>query len=170
MEGNEAAGIWLSGYYFCGLALIDLMSVKWEGVDETTIKDGRYYTFIVNRRKTKEVAHVMTPVTPLTRSLLGLLQTKPWEKRRHYTNYINRELKKIEPGLTYYTCRHTFCSMMVAAGIPLNTISSMMGRSVNGLTAYILRVTEGEALSRAATALRFTELPETPPEDIWLTD
>lgn len=167
-EGNEAAGIFCAGYYFCGLALTDLINVDWDTVEETTVRDGRYYTFTVNRKKTKEVAHVMTPVIPLTRSLLKLVKSRPWMKRRNYGNWINRELKKIDPKITYYQCRHTFCSMMVGAGIPLNTISAMMGRSINGITAYITRITENESLTKAATALGRTELPETPVEDIWL--
>ena len=97
-----------------------------------------------------------------------MLRTKPWTKRKNYQNWLNRELKTIVPGLTYYTCRHTFCSMLVASGTPLNTISSMMGRSVSGISAYIERITESSALAKAADSIRLTEIPETPPEDIFL--
>lgn len=168
-KGDESAGVWLGGFYFNGLALTDLMSVDWKGLDKSFIDGNWYWSFTVNRKKTREVAHVVTPVFPLTEKLYVFLCTEPWKgyNVRQYTSRINRLLKKIDPSLTYYQCRHTFCSMMVASGSPLNTISSMMGRSVNGISAYVMRVTETESLARVASSLKKTEILETPPEDLF---
>ena len=58
--------------------------------------------------------------------------------------------------------------MMVASGVPVNVIVSMMGRAVSGISAYIARISESESLSKAADALRRTEILETPPEDLFL--
>lgn len=168
-KGDESAGVWLGGFYFNGLALTDLMSVDWRGLEKSFIDGNWYWSFTVNRKKTREVAHVVTPVFPLTEKIYAFLSTEPWKgyNVRQYTSRINRLLKKIDPSLTYYQCRHTFCSMMVASGSPLNTISSMMGRSVNGISTYVMRVTETESLARVASSLKKTELLETPPEDLF---
>lgn len=60
-----------------------------------------------------------------------------------------------------------FCnSLLVASHTPLNTIASMLGRSVNGLSTYIHRVTEPSVLSEASKALLvFDEEIEVFPED-----
>lgn len=154
---KEALGIWLSGFYFCGIALVDLMEVDWDSVEEKFIGDGMYYSFTIGRKKTKEVAFITTPVTDITKNLLSFLRTKPWKNRRHYSAFINRNLKKIDPTLTYYQCRHSFASLLVASRTPLNTIASLLGRSVNGLSTYIHKVTEKEVLSKASSVLTTIE-------------
>ena len=168
-NGNKAAGIWLSGYFFCGLGLADLMFVDWPKVQKTFIDGGWFFQTTVNRKKTREVANIVTPVFPLTEKLYEFLCTKPWEGYSvfQYTGKVNLELKKIDPTLTYYQCRHSFCSMMVASGVPINSIASLMGRSVNGISAYVQRITENSTLAKATAALRRTEILETPPEDLF---
>lgn len=168
-KGDEAAGIWLSGFYFCGLALTDLMSVDWKKVEKTFIDGGWYYHTTISRKKTREVANVVTPVFPLTEKLYSFLLTTPWEgySVRQYSDRINRKLKKIDPTLTYYQCRHSFCSMMVGSGAPLNSIASLMGRSVNGISAYIVRISESETLAKTTSTMKGIEVLETPPEDLF---
>lgn len=164
--GDLALGIWLSGFYFNGLALVDLVSVDWDNVEESFIEGGWYYQFTVERRKTREVAHVTTPVTALTKDLLSFLRTRPWKGHgyRYFSSHVNKLLKKTDPTLTYYQCRHSFASLLVGSRTPLNTISSLLGRSVNGLSAYIHRVTESETLAKASRALIDEEI-EVSPED-----
>lgn len=168
---KEAVGVWLTGYYFCGIGLTDLTLVDWDSLEMELIGGRWYYKLSIFRKKTKELASIMTPVIPLTDSLVELMKTRPWSRYssiRTFNNYLNERLKKVLPNLTYYQSRHTFCSMLVAGGTPLNVISAMMGRGVNGLTTYIERITEGSALAKAADRIRLTEIPETPPEDIFL--
>ena len=50
---------------------------------------------------------------------------------------------------------------------PLNTIASMLGRSINGISVYIERITESESLASAAEMLRWVEIPDTPPDDFY---
>lgn len=163
---EEALGIWLAGFYFNGLALVDLVSVDWDKVEEEFIGGSWYYSFTVERRKTREVAHVMTPVTELTKDLLSFLRTRPWGRKSSYSSYINNRLKKIDKSLTYYQCRHSFASLLVGSRTPLNTIASMLGRSVNGLSTYIHRVTESETLAEASRALIDEEIEVSPEEEV----
>ena len=163
---RESLGIWLAGFTFCGMALVDLIEVEWGEVEERFIGDGLYYSFTIDRRKTKETAFVTVPVTDLSRDLLAFLRTRPWVGRSRYTSYINTCLKLTDRTLTYYQCRHSFASLLVASRTPLNTIASMLGRSVNGLSTYIHRVTEPSVLSEASKALLvFDEEIEVSPED-----
>lgn len=151
---KEALGIWLSGYFFCGLALVDIMNINWDKVGEKWIEGSYYYCFEIYRKKTKEVARITTPKTPLTEELLNLLRRKPWTgKKNYYTIYINKQLKKANPTLTYYSCRHTFATQMVNSRTPLNTIAALLGRNVNGLSVYIQRITEQEKLAKATSSL-----------------
>ena len=167
---KEAVGVWLTGYYFNGLALVDLVRVDWDNIEEELIESRWYYKISLFRKKTRELASIMAPSIPITDSLVELMRTRPWKRYssvRNFNQYVNERLKKVLPNLTYYQARHTFCSMLVAAGTPLNVISAMMGRGVMGLTAYIERITESSALAKAADHIRFTELPPSPPEDLF---
>lgn len=166
MEVREALGVWLAGYHFSGMALVDLMKVDWSSVEERFIEGDWYYTFTIGRTKTREVAHIVCPVTDLTRKLLSLMRSRPWEGKCNYSNRINRLLKKVDPTLTYYQCRHSFASLMVASRTPLNTIASMLGRSVNGLSTYIHKVTETEVLAAASRALITEEIKTTMEEEM----
>lgn len=161
---KEAIGIWLAGYFFNGLALTDLVRVDWDNIRCIHINDDWYYSFKVNRKKTREVANIMCPKFKTTESLIELLKTRPWDgvQFRSFDTRVANNLKKVDETLTYYQCRHTFCSMMVQSGQSINTIASMMGRSVNGISAYVQRITEEDTLSRAADALKKTEIMETP--------
>lgn len=168
---KESVGVWLTAYFFNGLGLTDLTLIDWDNID-TELMDSRwYYRLSIFRKKTRELASIMTPVIPLTQNLVILMKTRPWARYRSLRSFnqqTNNRLKKILPDLTYYQARHTFCSMLVASGTPLNVISSMMGRSVNGISTYIERITEGSALAKAADRIGMTELPPAPPEDIFL--
>lgn len=146
---KEAVGIWLSGYWFCGLAFVDLMKINWNKVEPRKFGGEYYYNFNVRRTKTNEVANVWTPVTPLTQELLKLLKTEPWKKLKNYDIMLNRELKKISPNLHYYQCRHSFATKMVNKGVSINTIASLLGRNVGGISVYIQKVTEGDTLAKA---------------------
>ena len=167
---REAVGTWLAAYYFCGLGLTDLTLVDWEHIEKDLINGRWYYKLGIFRKKTRELASVMAPVIPLTESLVELMQTRPWSRYgslKSFNQYTNIRLKRVLPGLTYYQARHTFCSMLVEGGTPLNVISAMMGRGVQGLTAYIQKISESSALARAADHIRMTELPPSPPEDLF---
>lgn len=156
---KESIGIWLSGYFFNGMALADLMLIDWNSVTEKCIEGDYYYTFNIHRKKTKEVATIMTPKTELTMSLLQLLKTEPWKKYKiRYTIVINKFLKRIDPTLTYYQCRHSFATMLVNNGVSLNTIGTLLGRKIEGLSTYVQKITEEDKLAHATRSLRIEKI------------
>ena len=154
---QEAARIWLSGYYFGGLALCDLMGVNWEEVSRSVkyIDNQPVISFEVYRSKTQQLAKVVTPFTSLTGTLLMFLVSKPWGKRttQQYSGRINNQLKKLDQTLAYYACRHTFCTQLVESQANISDIATMMGRSINGIATYIKQVTDTQHLAVVAAKL-----------------
>lgn len=146
---KESIGIWLSGYYFCGMALADIMVKNWNEVKEEKINGKYVYHFKIRRRKTREVANVWCPVTPLTKELLKLLQNEPWKGKSCYLQMVNKHLKKIDENLHYYTCRHSFATKMVNNGVPINTIASLLGRGVNGIAAYVQKIEDENSFMKS---------------------
>lgn len=47
------------------------------------------------------------------------------------------------------------------------SIASLMGRSVNGISAYIVRISESETLAKTTSKMKGIEVLETPPEDLF---
>ena len=154
---QEAARIWLSGFYFGGLALCDLMGVNWEEVSRSVkyFNNQLVISFEVYRSKTQQLAKVVTPSTELTRALLLFLVSKPWGKRtpQQYSSHLNTQYKKLSTSLTYYASRHTFCTQLVQSHANISDIATMMGRSVNGIATYIRQVTDTEHLAGVAAKL-----------------
>lgn len=154
---QEAARIWLSGFYFGGLALCDLMRVDWGEVMKSVeyINNQPVVSFQVYRSKTQQLAKVVTPFTSLTSSLLVFLALKPWGKRtpQQYSGFINNQLKKLDKTLTYYASRHTFCTQLVESQASIADIATMMGRSINGIGTYIKQVTDTQHLAGVAIKL-----------------
>lgn len=154
---QEAAKIWLSGFYFGGLALCDLMRVRWDEVINSVeyIDNQPVVSFEIYRSKTQQLAKVVTLFTSLTSSLLVFLALKPWGKRtpQQYSGFINNQLKKLDKSLTYYACRHTFCTQLVQSQANISDIATMMGRSINGIATYIKQVTDTQHLAVVAAKL-----------------
>lgn len=73
----------------------------------------------------------------------------------YYSSYVNGELKKSDiKGITFYTARHTYCTSLVNARVPLNDIATLMGRNVNTLSVYIRQVTSAEHLVSALSSAK----------------
>lgn len=154
--------LWFASYYFNGLAMCDLISVDWATV-ELKEADGRYYYDggIIHRRKTNTKVPVicaMGPmcIAPALASMDDLRKRKVVEKmkgltldksNKYYNALANSQLKGSPiKGITFYTARHTYCTSLVNARVPLNDIATLMGRSVNTLGTYIRQVSSTEHL------------------------
>ena len=170
---RTAIGVWLAGYFFNGLALCDLVRVDWKGLEQQFVGGSWYYTFNIRRLKTSEEASVATPVTRLTESLVKLMSGEPWKSHptfQSFKQFINKHLKKTDPTLYYYQCRHTFAAIMVMGRTPVSVLASMMGRSVSGISTYVSKISEAGVLASAADILKGTEVLEEPDEDLYITD
>lgn len=162
--------LWFASYYFNGLAMADLISVDWATV-ELKEADGRYYYDggIIHRRKTNTKVPVicaMGPmcIAPALASMDDLRKRKVVEKmkgltldksNKYYNALANSQLKGSPiKGITFYTARHTYCTSLVNARVPLNDIATLMGRSVNTLSTYIRQVSSTEHLVGALSTIK----------------
>lgn len=63
-------------------------------------------------------------------------------------NIENSKNEKLIPdGVTYYSARHSFASLLVNSGASLNGIASLLGRSVVGLDTYLHQLTEDDDIA-----------------------
>lgn len=151
LEGNKYAGIWLAGYEFCGLALADLVRVKWDELEPMELGGGLFYTLTIERRKTNQTARVVAQANRKTMKLVELMrEVVKWPYSVPVLSAkVNRNLGKLgfEPKLKYYECRHTRATKLVNANAPLTVISSLLGRNVRGLETYIKQVSQNEVLA-----------------------
>lgn len=155
---QDAVKIWLSGYYFSGMALCDLMKTDWAEVFRgmKLIDNECIINFQYHRQKTRQKASVCVEYNGLIPNLLSFLMAKPWGKRTtaQYAQLINKQLDKVWAGVTYYSCRHTFCTSLVNSNqVALNDIATLMGRSVNTIGTYIRQIQAPEHLKKATANL-----------------
>lgn len=150
-EGNKYAGIWLAGYEFCGLAMVDLIRVNWDKLEPIEMGGGYFYAFSINRSKTNQRANVVTQANRNTMELVKLMrEVVKWPYSLSVLSAkVNWNLGKLDldPKLKYYECRHTRATKLVNANAPLTVISSLLGRNVRGLETYIKQVSQNEVLA-----------------------
>jgi len=170
-DTDSLAGLlWFASYYFNGLALCDLLAVDWSAVELKHTSASYYYDGgLIYRSKTKAKVPVICTISRL--GFLPDLANKE-DRRKHlvvermktvklnrpvsyYSSYVNGELKKSGiKGITFYTARHTYCTSLVNARVPLNDIATLMGRNMNTLATYIRQVTSADHLVSALASAK----------------
>ena len=73
---------------------------------------------------------------------------KEVNKRIIQYNIDNDKNERLIPeGVTYYSARHSFASLLVNNNVSLNGIASLLGRSVTGLDVYLHQLTEDDDIA-----------------------
>ena len=132
---------------FTGLSYIDIQKLKWSNIQ--SFFDG--HQWIISRRKKSDVA-----------SNVRLLEIpkRIIEKYRGFTrnDYVfpvpsnatcNSHVKKMieeaeivtEQKITFHTARHTFATMFLTEGVPLESLSKMMGHKNISTTQIYAKIT-----------------------------
>jgi site-specific recombinase XerD len=110
--------------------------------------DGRYYIRI-NRKKTDVESFV--PLHPVAEQILVLYNTTDESRpifplpNRNMIWYCIHEIgimAGVKENLSYHDSRHTFGTLMLSAGIPIESISKMMGHTSIRTTQIYARVTD----------------------------
>ena len=118
---------------FTGLGRADLANLTTDNI--TTEADGSKWLHIA-RQKTKSECHIKLLDIPLR--IMEKYRGEGKDNKLFYvpgTSSLCRSLKMIEEicgldfHLTYYTSRHTFATECLSNGVPIETISKMMGHS-----------------------------------------
>lgn len=124
-------------FLFCcytGLRYQDILAITKENITQTTI-DKKKFTFInIRQHKTKE--SVMIPLCDQAQKILSLRKTQLKSLFVVYSNQkMNDYLKliaiaaDINKNITMHTARHTFATVSLNLGIPLEVVSKLLGHT-----------------------------------------
>ena len=131
---------------FTGLSYVDMQRLRPSNIGITV--DGRYYIRI-NRKKTDVESFI--PLHPVAERILALYNTTDESRsifplpNRNMIWYCIHEIgimAGVKENLSYHDSRHTFGTLMLSAGIPIESISKMMGHTSIRTTQIYARVTD----------------------------
>ena len=129
---------------FCGLAYIDVAHLTQENI---ITLDNRPW-IIINRQKTNVQSNI--PLLEIPRMILDKYKGKIKENRLLpvlSNQKINAYLKEIadlcgiKKRLSYHVARHTFATMLLSKGVPIESVSKMLGHTNIKTTQIYARIT-----------------------------
>ena len=131
---------------FTGLAYADLQALKPSDIRKTS--EGRKY-ICVSRIKTDVEAYI--PLHPIALKIFKLYnlndESQPIFPQMN-RNETWRELKaiglaaEIKSGFSYYSARHSFATFLLDAGVPIESVSKMMGHADISSTQVYAKITD----------------------------
>lgn len=131
---------------FCGLAYVDVQRLYPHHIGTTA--DGRKY-IRTYRKKTDVEAFI--PLHPIAEQILSLYNTTDDSKPifslpcRDMIWFEIHELgfsHQFKHNLSYHQSRHTFGTLLVSAGVPMESIAKMMGHTNIRTTQGYAKVTD----------------------------
>lgn len=129
---------------FTGLAYIDVANLREDNIVEL---DGRQW-IMTKRQKTKIVTNIIMLEIPKmiiekyasVRKNGKLLPILSNQKMNSYLKEIG-DICQIKKNLTYHLARHTFATMSLSKGVPIESVSKMLGHSNIKTTQIYARIT-----------------------------
>ena len=159
-----ARDMFMMSFYLRGMSFIDMAYLR-----KSDLRDG-YVSYC--RRKTcqhmsiewTDEMQAILDKYPVNQSdyLLPIIRYRTNNDRHIYRNMsytINRDLKRlgVEAGiglpLTLYVARHSWASVALASGVPVNVISEGMGHESENTTRIYLASLDSSAVDRANSAI-----------------
>lgn len=129
---------------FCGLAYIDVVHLTQENIIPL---DNRPW-IIINRQKTNVQSNI--PLLEIPQMILDKYKGKTKDNRLLpvlSNQKINAYLKEIadlcgiKKRLSYHLARHTFATMLLSKGVPIESVSKMLGHTNIKTTQIYARIT-----------------------------
>ena len=129
---------------FCGLAYIDVAHLRQENI---ITLDNRPW-IIINRQKTNVQSNI--PLLEIPQMILDKYKGKTKDNRLLpvlSNQKINAYLKEIadlcgiKKRLSYHLARHTFATMLLSKGVPIESVSKMLGHTNIKTTQIYARIT-----------------------------
>lgn len=128
---------------FTGLSYIDIQKLKWSNIQ--SFFDG--HQWIISRRKKSDVAsnvrlleipkRIIEKYRGLTRSDYVFPVPSNATCNSHVKKMIEEAEIVTEQKVTFHTARHTFATMFLTEGVPLESLSKMMGHKNILLLTYL---------------------------------
>lgn len=131
---------------FTGLAYIDMVNLKPENI--VTLNDTEWIK--AHRKKTKTVINVV--LLDIPKQLIAKYHDDPYRIDTLFpvisNQKINSYLKEIadvcgiNKNLTFHLARHTFATMTLSKGVPIESVSKMLGHTNIKTTQIYARITD----------------------------
>ena len=149
---------------FTGLAYIDVANLTEDHIVEL---DGKQWN-MTKRQKTKIATNIILLDIPKmiiekyasVRKDGKLLPILSNQKMNSYLKEI-ADVCKINKNLTYHCARHTFATMSISKGVPIETVSKMLGHQRIQTTQIYARITnkklEADMLALSSKLDKFTD-------------
>ena len=149
---------------FTGLAYIDVANLTEDNIIEL---DGKQW-IMTKRQKTKIATNIILLDIPKmiiekyasVRKDGKLLPILSNQKMNAYLKEI-ADICQINKNLTYHVARHTFATMSISKGVPIETVSKMLGHSKIQTTQIYARITnkklEADMLALSSKLDKFTD-------------
>ncbi|HML65965.1 MAG TPA: site-specific integrase [Dysgonomonas sp.] len=132
---------------FSGLAYVDMQRLYPRHIEKTA--EGRLY---IRKRRVKTDVEAFIPLHPIAEQILRLYNTEddatpvfPIPKNRDVIwNDINQigVVVGLKEGLSYHQSRHSFGTLLLSAGISIESIAKMMGHANISTTQGYAKVTD----------------------------
>ena len=156
---------------FTGLSYIDIQKLKWSNIQ--SFFDG--HQWIISRRKKSDVAsnvrlleipkRIIEKYRGLTRSDYVFPVPSNATCNSHVKKMIEEAEIVTEQKITFHTARHTFATMFLPEGVPLESLSKMMGHKNISTTQIYAKITSQKiSKDMDLVAPKFKEI-----EDAFLT-
>lgn len=132
---------------FTGLSYIDIKKLKWSNIQ--SFFDG--HQWIISRRKKSDVAsnvRLMEIPKRIIEKYRGVTRNEyifPMPSNATCNNHISKLITEAdiltEHKVTFHTARHTFATMFLTEGVPLESLSKMMGHKNISTTQIYAKIT-----------------------------
>ncbi len=132
---------------FTGLSYIDIKKLKWNNIQ--SFFDG--HQWIISRRKKSDVAsnvRLLEIPKRIIEKYRGITRNEfifPMPSNATCNNHISKLIEQAgivtEQKITFHTARHTFATMFLTEGVPLESLSKMMGHKNISTTQIYAKIT-----------------------------
>lgn len=132
---------------FTGLSYIDIKKLKWSNIQ--SFFDG--HQWIISRRKKSDVSsnvrlleipkRIIEKYRGLTRNDYVFPMPSNATCNSHVAKLIKEAEIVTEQKVTFHTARHTFATMFLTEGVPLESLSKMMGHKNISTTQIYAKIT-----------------------------
>ncbi|MDV4070629.1 integrase [Elizabethkingia anophelis] len=132
---------------FTGLSYIDIQKLKWSNIQ--SFFDG--HQWIISRRKKSDVAsnvrlleipkRIIEKYRGVTRNEYVFPAPSNATCNSHVKKLIEEAEIITEQKVTFHTARHTFATMFLTEGVPLESLSKMMGHKNISTTQIYAKIT-----------------------------
>ncbi len=132
---------------FTGLSYIDIQKLKWSNIQ--SFFDG--HQWIISRRKKSDVAsnvrllEIPKRIIEKYRGFTRNDHVFPVPSNATCNNHVKKLIEEVEiiteQKITFHTARHTFATMFLTEGVPLESLSKMMGHKNISTTQIYAKIT-----------------------------